>query len=62
MGSRSCIGERMSLLEQKVILTYFLKNYHYKVLTDIDNIHWVLRTVYQPKDGVDIKITRKTNH
>lgn len=61
MGTRSCIGERMSLLEQKIILTLFLKNFDYHITTDIDKIKWVMRTVYQPKDSVFMKISPKNS-
>lgn len=31
MGARSCIGEKLSLLEMKTILVYFFKNYDFYI-------------------------------
>jgi len=48
MGAKSCIGEKLSLMEIKSVLAYFFIKYDYKINTNIKDIIWVQKLLYEP--------------
>ncbi len=56
MGAKSCIGEKLSLLEIKSITTNFLMNYDFEMTVRPEEIEWVSRVIVEPKEKIAFKV------
>ena len=59
MGARSCIGERLSIIEMKTILINFLKKFDYDILTNPQSIKWGFKITYEPEEKVEFVIRKR---
>lgn len=59
MGAKSCIGEKLSIIEVKSILSYLFIHYQYTIDTPLQDIVWVQRLVYEPMQKVQFTLTKR---
>lgn len=52
MGAKSCIGEKLSLLEIKSVVTNFLMNYDFQVTVRPEDITWVVKVIVEPREKI----------
>lgn len=59
MGEKSCIGERLSLLEIKTITAYFISHFDFSVDVQYDDITWVPKVVIEPREKVSFQLWKR---
>ena len=57
-GPRNCIGQHLSILEAKIVLTEFLERFDFK-LKDGYKLRMLARFLYEPADDVPLILSRK---
>lgn len=58
-GPRNCIGQKFAIMEEKVILSTILRNFHVKALDQRENIVLLNEVVLRPRDGIRLCLTSK---
>ncbi|KAI4462783.1 cytochrome p450 family 4 [Holotrichia oblita] len=51
-GPRNCIGQKFALMEEKILLSYILKNYKVTSTQTVDNVNPVVELILRPHEGL----------
>ncbi|XP_072157782.1 cytochrome P450 4C1-like [Bemisia tabaci] len=55
-GSRNCIGQKFAMMEQKVVISYILRNFIIESLYGMDEIELSFDVVMRPKKPLDVRL------
>eukprot|EP00795_Rhopilema_esculentum_P008284 gene8284-14242_t len=58
-GPRNCIGQRFALLEEKMLLSNFLRHYDITSLQDPEQIDMSAETILGTRNGLSVKISQR---
>jgi len=58
-GPRNCIGQRFALLEQKIVLSYILRNFSIDSTQTVDELHTCSELITRPKEGIYVTIAKR---
>ncbi|KAI9564177.1 hypothetical protein GHT06_007915 [Daphnia sinensis] len=61
-GPRNCIGQKFALMEEKVILSSILRNFHIRALDRREELILLNELTLRPRDGVRLHLTPKQKH
>lgn len=61
-GSRNCIGQRLALMEEKIILSHLLRNYTVETMEkDFTRFNLTGEMILRPKCGIKLKLNERIN-
>lgn len=55
-GQRNCLGQKYTILEQKVIISSIIKNFKLKAVTKPEDVIFTANLVLKPKYPIKIKL------
>ncbi|KAK9736117.1 Cytochrome P450 [Popillia japonica] len=58
-GPRNCIGQKFALMEEKIILSYILKNYKVTSTQTVDNVNPVVELILRPHEGLFVTLEKR---
>lgn len=58
-GPRNCIGQKFAMMEEKVILCHFFRNFTVESLTPHEKIDPSILLVFRPTNGIIVKLTQR---
>ncbi|XP_015750059.1 PREDICTED: cytochrome P450 4c3-like [Acropora digitifera] len=58
-GPRNCIGQRFALLEEKIVLSYILRNFSIDSTQTVDELHTCSELITRPKEGIYVTIAKR---
>lgn len=59
-GPRNCIGQKFAILEEKVILSSVLRKFKVEALDRREDLTLMCEQILRPKDGIRVRLTRRT--
>lgn len=60
-GSRNCIGQRFALMEEKVVISWVLRNFKIESLQRRDEVRLKTELILRPITGIKLKMVPR-NH
>nr|QST15030.1 CYP4C33-like protein 1 [Diaphanosoma celebensis] len=58
-GPRNCIGQKFALMEEKVVLSTVLRNFHIESLDKREELVLMGQLILRPRDGIRLRMTPK---
>lgn len=55
-GPRNCIGQKFAILEEKMVLSYILRNYRVQTVERLEDLKLVAELVLRPFSGVKLRL------
>jgi cytochrome P450 len=58
-GPRNCIGQKFALMEEKVVLATFFRNFNVEAAQTLDSVTVMVELITRPKNGLRVRLSNR---